>query len=198
MCGDAGQGLELAVGTPVQKGGKRPEQRGWLADNAEPTPEEHAAFMAAEAARDERIDALPLATLARAYFLSSFNWLRDQSDRLRAAADAIVIEALAIVAHDSVFISAKLHRALDGRDRFAHDEDPSEEEPVQNDWNGSAKVALISVERSEAAWRTIAAASSDPAAAIFADQLAALRGLLIAAFPNAMAFVRPGFDEPWR
>jgi hypothetical protein len=43
---------------------------------------------------------------------------------------------------------------------------------------GSAKVALISVERSEIAWRTIAAASSDPVATILADQLAAMRELL--------------------
>jgi hypothetical protein len=59
-------------------------------------------------------------------------------------------------------------------------------------------VALISVERSETAWQTIAAASSDPVATILADQLAELRRLLMEAFPHATAFVRPGFDEPWR
>jgi hypothetical protein len=59
-------------------------------------------------------------------------------------------------------------------------------------------VALISVERSESAWQTIAGASSDPVATILADQLAEMRGLIIEAFPHARSFVRPGFDEPWR
>ena len=39
----------------------------------------------------------------------------------------------------SAFISAQIHRAVDGRDRFEHDEEPFEDDPVQNDWNGSAK-----------------------------------------------------------
>ncbi|PYR19725.1 MAG: hypothetical protein DMF98_24390 [Acidobacteria bacterium] len=164
MCGDAEQGLELAIGTPQPEGGEKPEPPGWLADfdDAEPTAEEQAASMAAEAARDERLDALPLATMARVYSLSSFEWLRDRSDALRTAADPVIVEALDIVGHDSVFIGAKIHRAVDGRDRFEHDEEPFADDPVQNDWHGSAKVALISVERSETAWQTIAAASSDP------------------------------------
>jgi hypothetical protein len=36
---------------------------------------------------------------------------------MRAAADPVVIEALDIVAHDSVFIGAKIHRAPIGRSR---------------------------------------------------------------------------------
>jgi hypothetical protein len=158
MCGNAAQGLELAIGTPQPDGGEKPEPPGWLADfdDAEPTAEEQAASMAAEAARDERLEALPLATTARVYSLSSFEWLRDRADALRAAADPVIVEALDIVGHDSVFIGAKIHRAVDGRDRFEHDEEPFEDDPVQNDWNGSAKVALISVERSETAWQTIA------------------------------------------
>jgi hypothetical protein len=200
MCGDAEQGLELAIGTSLPEGGEKPEPPGWLADvdDVEPTAEEQAAFIAAEAARDERLDALPLATMARVYSLSSFEWLRERSDALRAAADPVIVEALDIVGHDSAFIGAKIHRAVDGRDRFEHDEEPFADDPVQNDWNGSAKVALISVERSETAWQTIAAASSDPVATILADQLAELRRLLMEAFPHATAFVRPGFDEPWR
>lgn len=154
--------------------------------------------MAAEAVRDERIEALPLSTMARVYSLSSFEWLKDRSDALRMAADTIVVEALEIVEHDSVFIGAKIHRALDGRDRWEHGDEPLDEDPVQNDWNGSAKVALISVKRSETAWQTIAAASSDPVATVLAEQLAAMRESLLEAFPRAMTFVRPGFDEPWR
>jgi hypothetical protein len=179
--------------------GENPEpSAAWPADleNAESAAEEHAASMAAEAARDERIENLRLATLTRVYSLSSLEWLRDRADTLRRTADTITVDALDIVAHDSAFIGAKIHRALDGRDRF----EPGAfgDDAVQIDWNGSAKVALISVERSEAAWQTIAAASSDPVATILAYQLADLRGLIREAFPHATLFVRPGFDEPSR
>ena len=104
----------------------------------------------------------------------------------------IIVEALDIVGHDSVFIGAKIHRAVDGRDRFEHDEEPFEDDPVQNDWNGSAKVALISVERSETAWQTIAAASSDPVATILADQLAAMREIVDGGFS-----ARDGIRAAW-
>jgi len=197
MCGDARQGLELAIGTPQPAGGPKPEPPDWFADYVEPTPSENAAFMAAEEARDDRIEATPLSSLAEIYTMSSFEWLRDRGEALRATASPDAVEALDIVEHDSVFIGAKVHRALDGRDRVEHD-DEFEEDPVQNDWNGSAKVALISLERSESAWRTIAAASSDPVATILSEQLATMREALLETFPQAMAFVRPGFDEPWR
>jgi hypothetical protein len=36
--------------------------------------------------------------------------------------------------------------------RPIHGEEGDEDDPVQNDWNGSAKVALISIERSIDAW----------------------------------------------
>jgi hypothetical protein len=119
-------------------------------------------------------------------------------DAVRAAADPVVAEALDVVAHDSVLISAKIHRALHGRDEFEHGEGSFDEDPVQSDWNGPAKVALISIERSETAWRAIAAAVPDPIAGILADQLAELRSSMMHTFPRATAFVRPGFDEPWR
>jgi hypothetical protein len=198
MCGDFQEGIELAIGVPQPVSGQKPGPPDWFADFVEPTAKDYAAFTAGEAARDERVEALPLSTMARVYSLSSFEWLRERSDALRAAADGVVVEALEIVAHDSAFIPAKIHRALDGRDRFEHDDETVEEDPIQNDWNGSAKVALISVGRSENAWQTIAGASSDAVATVLAEQLAAMRELLLEAFPRAMAFVRPGFDEPWR
>jgi hypothetical protein len=82
------------------------------------------------------------------------------------------------------------------RDRLSGEDE--DDHPIQNDWNGSAKVALISLERSEAAWRTIAAATTDPTPMTFADQLRDLRREVEDAFPYAWSFVRPGFDEPDR
>jgi hypothetical protein len=69
---------------------------------------------------------------------------------------------------------------------------------VQNDWNGSAKVALICLERSEAAWQMIAQATGDVEPAALAERIAGLRRQVEKTFPNAHSFVRPGFDEPDR
>ncbi len=76
--------------------------------------------------------------------------------------------------------------------------DPSDDHPVQNDWNGSAKVALISIERSLAACRRIASATGDEDAAHLADGIAALRDVVRGEFPDADRFVRPGFDDGGR
>jgi hypothetical protein len=56
-------------------------------------------------------------------------------------------------------------------------------------------VALISLERSEAAWALIADATGDVEAAALGRLAWALRQALAREFPSAMAFVRPGFDE---
>ena len=70
---------------------------------------------------------------------------------------------------DATFVLPKLGRALDGRDRHEQGED-FDDDPVQNDWNGSAKVALISLERSEVAWRVIAQSTGDADPAALAEQ----------------------------
>ncbi len=65
----------------------------------------------------------------------------------------------------------------------------------QEDADGSAKVAIIGTERSIAAWATLLKRFPDHEDAIYA--LATLKRLLRqveAAFPNARAFRRPGFD----
>ncbi|MBI2149907.1 MAG: hypothetical protein HYU27_04790 [Acidobacteria bacterium] len=59
-------------------------------------------------------------------------------------------------------------------------------------------MALISIERSEAAWRVIAQATREETPAMLADELRNLSREVEAVFPNAWSFVRPGFDEPWR
>ncbi len=68
-------------------------------------------------------------------------------------------------------------------------------EGFQEDADGSAKVAIIGIERSIAAWGAILKRFPDHEDAIFA--LGTLKRLLRqveAAFPNARAFLRPGFD----
>jgi hypothetical protein len=66
---------------------------------------------------------------------------------------------------------------------------------VQNDWNGSAKIALIAIERSAEAWSVLASATGQHTPAVLAAQLTDLRAEVERAFPDAWRFRRPGFDE---
>jgi hypothetical protein len=78
----------------------------------------------------------------------------------------------------------------------------ADDEPADRDWpadhDGSAKVALIGIDRSHTAWLDLVEVGlASPAdAASFIDDLIWLRAALERTFPNARAFVRPGFDEP--
>jgi hypothetical protein len=199
MCGDPEEGLELAVGRPRQVGNDPAEHPEWIEElaNVGMSAEEEAEYNREDKARRARIDASRLTKMATAYTKISYRWIVHHRERLHASADPLVVEALGVVAHDSVLVRAKLFRAQSGRDRRVHGGD-LDDHPVQNDWNGSAKVALISLERSETAWRAIVQATSDPVAVMLADAARDLHRLAQDEFPHAMAFVRPGFDEPWR
>lgn len=202
MCGDAADAIELAVGAPHPVEGAPDETVGakLIAEllNVQPSADDTAEYDRNEAARDARLDRAPVTAMAKIYMLRSTAWLQRHHDGMVASADPFVREALDIVAWDAYFIGAKLHRALDGRDRAQHGEDECEDHPVQNDWNGSAKVALISLERSELAWRVIGDATGNNRASALGDAVGHLRRIVLDEFPNAMTFVRPGFDEPWR
>jgi hypothetical protein len=90
-------------------------------------------------------------------------------------------------------ISAKAYRALTGLT------DPDlDDVNAPNDQDGSAKVALIGIERSHAAWLQLVEnglASADDVQPLIAD-LIWLADQLDRVFPRARAFVRPAFDEP--
>jgi hypothetical protein len=66
------------------------------------------------------------------------------------------------------------------------------------DHDGSAKVALVGIERSHAAWLSLVdrgLVSRMDSAAFIAD-LVWLGNKVERVFPRARAFVRPAFDEP--
>src|SRR6185436_12800816 len=113
-------------------------------------------------------DALVASTLSHQWLSAHINWLGDHDDHS-------VRDAFEIGSWDCHLIAAKLHRALSGRDAAEHD-GFTEDDPVQNDWNGSAKVALISLDRSIVAWNKIAATAADADAAAIAERLQAMRG----------------------
>ena len=199
MCGDFREGLELALGRPHPVDGDPPAASGETpgADFADATisPEEIARFERADRERRARLNAHPLTHMSDLYASRAWDWLRAHQEPLSASADAVVREALEVVSWDAHLIGAKINRALSGRDWVSNGED-EDDDPVQNDANGSAKVALLSLERSEAAWRTIAAAIGDATPSVLADGASHLRRALQATFPDAMKFIRPGFDEP--
>ena len=132
--------------------------------------------------------------MAEAYMHIAHAW-RHSHEALESAADAVVREAFSVVSYDLIFIRVKLHRAMDGKDCVGTEDALFNDHPVQNDWNGSAKVALISIERSAEAWRVLASATAQETPVVLADQLRDLRAEVEREFPDAWRFMRPGFDE---
>lgn len=198
MCdGDFAAGLELAVGAPPPRDAAASRRREeFLAelDNCEPSREELAQVEREWRARDERVEESPIVTRSEVVSLLAHRWLRDHRDCASQTADAVLTEALEIASWDCFFIQVKLRRALNSRDEAAHG-GRFDTDPIQNDWNGSAKVALISIARSLKAWDVIADLLHDSKARHIAEELAALRGEVERVFPRAWTFIRPGFDE---
>lgn len=87
-------------------------------------------------------------------------------------------------------ISVKTMRALS-----THNDELDDSEPKDSD--GSAKVALIGVDRSIAAWRMIQLSLPERSESIvpLILKLACLQNSLLNTFPKASEFIRPGFDE---
>jgi hypothetical protein len=107
----------------------------------------------------------------------------------QAGSTSEVDRAIQIIARSCFFACGKIYRALIG---------------VAQPWgdgldaNGSAKAAMLALDRSQAAWRRLIEASAvrgEAAGALIAD-LNWLGRELERLFPHARAFVRPGLDEP--
>ena len=100
-------------------------------------------------------------------------------------------ESIEVIYWYNFFISAKIFRALEGKD-----EDYGQDE-IQNDSNGSAKIALIGLDRLIASWSLVMENMTDHEDQIlkFLILLADVRKHTEATFPNARKFVRPGFDQ---
>lgn len=92
-----------------------------------------------------------------------------------------------------MMIHVKAMRALQGL---------AEDDPAERDWppdyEGSAKVALLGIDRSHTAWLDLVetGVASASEVTMFIEDLVWLRAALERTFPKARAFVRPGFDEP--
>jgi len=101
-------------------------------------------------------------------------------------------EAMEVIRWYQHFIWVKLMRAVRGK----LDEDEEGDDEFPSDSDGSAKIALIAMDRSIAAWAAIRHYVTEDAEAAI-DLIALLDGLRQAVektFPQARSFVRPGFD----
>jgi len=152
-------------------------------------------------AAHERIDAVvdrdPLLGAALQYSKEAYDIVDplDNLSRFHEWAPAVGA-AIKTIAWYSGMIPAKIGRALYG---LAAQDRPFDEDPVQNDWNGSAKVARLAIAESLDAWRTLFDAGDTPTDASIRQTVARLESIdrdVAACFPLAMEFVRPGFDEP--
>jgi hypothetical protein len=198
MCdGNFEAAFELAVGPARTPGGpSQPtldERMAEVLGDYEPSGKELADIGRVMEERRERVRQTDLAEWSKDYAVASRRWLHARAGTDHP--DPAVREAIEAIRWDSLLIHVKIMRALNGRD-----EDPGghwfDNDPVQSDWNGSAKVALLSIDRSHAAWRTIGAAIRDDGATALADNLHRLRQELDKQFPRARQFRRPGFDDP--
>ena len=196
MCdGDFAAAIELAVGAPPSRHDAQERTApAELLAACNPTEQELAAIGQEMEEREERIDESPLTTDAMVMATLAGACLGKHREPLEAHHDRRVRGAFEIASWDCHLIGAKVHRALSGQDEADYD-DLDDTDPIQNDWNGSAKVALISMDRSIAAWNTIAVATADADAAAMVQRLQALRLAVERKFPDARKFVRPGFDE---
>ena len=194
MCdGNFEEALELALGRPrAPIGGQKPAMDRYREVlEAQPTHAEVDTQLKLETARHARIQQEPLTTLASALTDLTVAWLKAHLDLVRLSATGELAGAAEVLSWDTGLITAKIHRALDGRDRFSSEQ--NDDDPIQNDWNGSAKVALISIARSAAACDVLAA-SGDTDAARLGEELRNLGRQVDVEFPNASRFIRPGFD----
>jgi hypothetical protein len=127
--------------------------------------------------------------------------------------DIDVSDAIEVIRWYQFFVAAKLFRALMGLDDEAADEtlttddilagpESDDDEEMfaaggNDDSDGSAKIALIAIDRSLSAWRVMQSSLPEKAESIvlMLIELERLRRMAEQIFPHARDFIRPGFDE---
>ena len=154
------------------------------------------AFAEEDEARCKRkrqlIDNHPLTKLGKKYANTASDWFRefDQTIELSDPEDA-----REVIQWYQYQIAVKTMRALSGQKEELEEDPEIAEFPKDSD--GSAKVALIGIDRSIAAWRMMQLSLPERAGTIvpLLIQLERLRRRLERCFPEARGFIRPGFDE---
>jgi hypothetical protein len=138
------------------------------------------------------IDNHPLAKSGKKYANAAGDWFREFDQTFELSDSEGLEDAREVIQWYQYQIAVKTIRALSGR---REEEDPAMAE-CPKDSDGSAKVAMIGIDRSIAAWRLMQLSLPNRAESIvpLILQLERLRRRLEKGFPQARDFVRPGFD----
>jgi len=120
---------------------------------------------------------------------------REALDRIPLEKHGIVLDSMAVIEHYSDFISVKMMRAFTSLEL---EQDLNEEHEYElNDHLGTAKICIISIERSLKAFSMIYDQLPELQDDLidFMVILSQLKEGMLDAFPTAMDFIRPGLDE---
>jgi hypothetical protein len=141
----------------------------------------------------------PLSERSLDYDMGVFRWMASmdlaQNQMTKTDRDVSTIqEAATVITRYSSLIHIKLCRAISS---VTTTDEWAEENGLQKDSDGSAKIALIAIERSIKAWHSLykAMPAFEDDILSFLVSLSQLRKKTLETFPNAMGFVRPGFDD---
>lgn len=161
-----------------------------------------------------RADENPAVTAAKNYSTIVTDWIERQEDLLKGKEKMLAREidlgigepeitaasigdALEEIRWYQIQIAVKLVRALEGEDEERDLMEDEEMNDVPKDSDGSAKVALIGIDRSLGAWGELQKHFPEQYDNIMniLVHISDLRTNIERLFPNARRFVRPGFDQ---
>jgi hypothetical protein len=135
---------------------------------------------------------------AKSYSKMVDDWFREREELLFETTTLLTEavnpeEAFEVIQWYQHFIAAKVMRAIRGK----MEEDEEKWDQSASDSDGSAKIALIALDRSIGAWAVIPHYNHLYAGRVFEiiSYLDSLRQAVEETFPNARAFIRPGFDR---
>jgi hypothetical protein len=149
-------------------------------------------------AKDEAAENHVVCRAARTYGSMVEDWFRRIEELPFESASVVgegveIEEAFEVVRWYQYFIAAKVTRAVGGK----MEEEEEEWDEFSRDSDGSAKIALIAMDRSIGAWAVVSHYNSLYGESVleiisFLDRL---RQAVEKTFPNARLFIRPGFDR---
>jgi hypothetical protein len=150
-------------------------------------------------AKDEAAEGHVISRAAKSYSKMVEDWFREREGLFFENATGVnegvnLEEAFEVIRWYQYFITAKVIRAIRGK-MEEEEEERCDEFPSDSD--GSAKIALIAIDRSIGAWAVIPNyyhlyAESVLKIISFLDRL---REAVEETFPHARSFLRPGFDR---
>jgi hypothetical protein len=149
---------------------------------------------------DERSEKHPLTKQAMDMGISVMKWLEEfhkRNDKLEEIGikpgeqEPNLKNAIEVLSWYALFISAKINRAV------SYFYDDFEDESLKFDSNGSAKIALVAIDRSIEAWTFLYTKLSADEEIIlkYLLELSSIQKQMETLFPEARKFIRPGFDE---